>query len=109
MQGYPTIKSFANGRWQDYQGDRSAGAIKDAALRLLPDKVPPCSPCTAHTQLMSTSWPGQGKPPALWLCNTCNRMQARMQLYLTTCNRGNYLWLLQTLLAGLCPIIRGRR
>ena len=41
MQGYPSIKTFASGRWQDYNGDRSAGAIKDAALRLLPDKVRP--------------------------------------------------------------------
>ena len=38
MQGYPTVKAF-NGRWQDYQGERTAGAIKDFALRLLPDKV----------------------------------------------------------------------
>ena len=68
MQGYPTIKSFANGRWQDYQGERSAGAIKDHALRLLPDKVPPSGTFISHKQLMSAAWLGQGKPCGCKIC-----------------------------------------
>ena len=39
VQGYPTIKAFVGGKWQDYNGGRSAKAIKDFGLGLLPDKV----------------------------------------------------------------------
>ena len=37
IQGYPTIKTFSKGRFQDYQQDRSVGALKEAGLRLLSD------------------------------------------------------------------------
>lgn len=36
VQGYPTIKAFKSGQWIDYNGERSASAIKDWALGLLP-------------------------------------------------------------------------
>lgn len=37
VRGYPTIKAFVAGSWKDYSsGDRSAGALKDWALSLLP-------------------------------------------------------------------------
>ena len=36
VQGYPTIKAFKSGQWLDYNGERSASAIKDWALALLP-------------------------------------------------------------------------
>ena len=35
---YPTIKSFKNGKWNDYTGDRSAASLKDWALDLLPEE-----------------------------------------------------------------------
>lgn len=35
VRGYPTIKAY-NGRWLDYNGDRSASSIKDWGLSLLP-------------------------------------------------------------------------
>lgn len=39
IKGYPTIRAFKAGRWIEYKGDRSAGAIKDWALALLPTDV----------------------------------------------------------------------
>ncbi len=40
IQGFPTIKAWVNGKAAgEYGGDRSASAIKDWALRLLPDRV----------------------------------------------------------------------
>lgn len=36
IQGYPTIKAFKGGQWLDYNGERSASAIKDWALASLP-------------------------------------------------------------------------
>lgn len=39
MQGFPTIKAFVNGRMIDYNGDRSAGHLKDWAISLIPQKV----------------------------------------------------------------------
>lgn len=35
VRGYPTIKAY-NGRWLDYNGDRSASSIRDWGLSLLP-------------------------------------------------------------------------
>eukprot|EP00493_Phyllostaurus_siculus_P015218 UN15452 len=37
VRGYPTIKIFQNGKSQDYQGGRSAKALRAAALELLED------------------------------------------------------------------------
>ncbi len=39
VQGFPTIKAFVNGRMIDYNGDRSAGHLKDWAISLIPQKV----------------------------------------------------------------------
>ena len=40
IQGFPTIKAWVNGKAAgDYSGERSASAIKDWALRLLPNRV----------------------------------------------------------------------
>ena len=39
MKGYPTIKSVVGGKTQDYNGERSASAIKTWGLSLIPDKV----------------------------------------------------------------------
>ena len=39
VQGYPTIKSVVNGKLHDYQGDRSASALKNWGLSLIPNKV----------------------------------------------------------------------
>ena len=40
VQGYPTIKAWVNGKAKGaYNGDRSAGAIKNWALGLLPNHV----------------------------------------------------------------------
>ena len=39
VQGFPTIKAFVNGRMVDYNGDRSAGGLKDWAISLIPSKV----------------------------------------------------------------------
>ena len=39
VQGYPTIKAFKEGRWVDYNGDRSATHLKDWALGLLPQSA----------------------------------------------------------------------
>ncbi len=36
IQGYPTIKAFKGGQWLDYNGERSASAIRDWALASLP-------------------------------------------------------------------------
>ena len=36
IQGYPTIKAFKGGKWLDYNGERSASAIRDWALASLP-------------------------------------------------------------------------
>ena len=40
VQGYPTIMAFVNGKAAgEYSGERSAGAIKDWALGLVPNHV----------------------------------------------------------------------
>ena len=39
MKGYPTIKSWVNGKTHDYNGERSASALKNWALSLIPNKV----------------------------------------------------------------------
>ena len=39
IQGFPTIKAYVNGRMIDYNGDRSAGNLKDWAISLIPQKV----------------------------------------------------------------------
>lgn len=39
IQGYPTIKSYKQGKWIDYNGDRSGSALKDWGLSLLPNDV----------------------------------------------------------------------
>jgi hypothetical protein len=39
VQGFPTVKAFVNGRMIDYNGDRSAGHLKDWAISLIPQKV----------------------------------------------------------------------
>ena len=39
MQGFPTINAFVNGRMVDYNGDRSAGSLKDWAISLIPNRV----------------------------------------------------------------------
>ncbi|DBA98372.1 TPA: hypothetical protein ACH3X3_012387 [Trebouxia sp. C0006] len=39
VKGYPTIKSVVNGKLHDYQGDRSASALKNWGLSLIPNKV----------------------------------------------------------------------
>ena len=39
IQGFPTIKAYVNGRMIDYNGDRSAGHLKDWAISLIPQKV----------------------------------------------------------------------
>jgi hypothetical protein len=40
VQGYPTIRAFVNGKAKAvYQGDRSAAALRNYALGLLPNKV----------------------------------------------------------------------
>lgn len=39
VQGYPTIKAYKQGKWIDYSGDRSASALKDWGLGLLPNDV----------------------------------------------------------------------
>lgn len=36
VKGFPTIKAFVNGKPQDYNGDRSAKALTDWALKLVP-------------------------------------------------------------------------
>lgn len=39
MKGYPTIKSVVGGKTQDYNGERSASALKSWGLSLIPNKV----------------------------------------------------------------------
>lgn len=39
MKGYPTIKSVVGGKTQDYNGERSASALKNWGLSLIPNKV----------------------------------------------------------------------
>jgi protein disulfide-isomerase-like protein len=39
IKGYPTIKALKGGKWVDYKGDRSAPAMRDWALGLLPNDV----------------------------------------------------------------------
>ena len=40
VQGYPTVKGFVNGKPAgDYNGERTAGAIKDWALSLVPNHI----------------------------------------------------------------------
>ena len=39
VEGFPTIKAWVGGKLVDYQGDRSAGNLKNWALSLLPNKV----------------------------------------------------------------------
>lgn len=39
MKGYPTIKSVVGGKTQEYNGERSASAIKSWGLSLIPNKV----------------------------------------------------------------------
>ena len=51
VQGYPTIKSVVGGKVRDYNGERSASALRSFALSLLPDKVHlPCPCSSAHVQ-----------------------------------------------------------
>ncbi|KAL3131807.1 hypothetical protein ABBQ38_007523 [Trebouxia sp. C0009 RCD-2024] len=39
VKGYPTIKSVVGGKTQDYNGERSASALKNWGLSLIPNKV----------------------------------------------------------------------
>jgi hypothetical protein len=39
VQGYPTIKAYKQGKWINYSGERSAGALSDWGLGLLPNEV----------------------------------------------------------------------
>lgn len=39
VRGYPTIKSVVGGKTQDYNGERSASALKNWGLSLIPNKV----------------------------------------------------------------------
>lgn len=39
VQGFPTIKAWVGGKLVEYQGDRSAGNLKNWALSLLPNKA----------------------------------------------------------------------
>eukprot|EP00889_Picochlorum_renovo_P006041 jgi/Picre1/33071/NNA_008397.t1 len=39
IQGYPTIKAYKNGRWVGYNGDRSASALTNWGLGLLPNDL----------------------------------------------------------------------
>ncbi len=39
IQGYPTIKAYKHGRWVDYHGDRSASALTNWGLGLLPNDL----------------------------------------------------------------------
>lgn len=39
MKGYPTIKSVVGGKTQEYNGERSASALKNWGLSLIPNKV----------------------------------------------------------------------
>lgn len=39
VKGYPTIKSVVGGKTQEYNGERSASAIKTWGLSLIPNKV----------------------------------------------------------------------
>ena len=40
VQGYPTVKGFVNGKPAgDHNGERTAGAVKDWALNLVPNHI----------------------------------------------------------------------
>jgi hypothetical protein len=39
VQGYPTIKTMARGRMQEYQGARTLAALKQAGLALLSSRA----------------------------------------------------------------------
>ena len=54
VQGFPTIKAWVNGKAAgEYSGDRSASAIKDWALGLLPNRV---ATVNKQTQARPTLW-----------------------------------------------------
>lgn len=71
VQGYPTIKAVVNGKLQDYQGDRSASALKNWGLSLIPNKVVTVNkPAQLSDFLQRCSSSGKsGKDAASWgLC-----------------------------------------
>ncbi len=55
IQGFPTIKAFVNGRVIDYNGDRSAGHLKDWAISLIPQKVSLSGGSSSHIRSVSSS------------------------------------------------------
>jgi protein disulfide-isomerase A6 len=62
VTGYPTIKAFVGGRVVDYGGDRSAAALRDWAISLLPGDVTPVPRSAALPALLARAGgkPGKG-------------------------------------------------
>lgn len=60
VQGYPSIKASVNGRFVDYNGARSASALVDWAIGLIPAHVPviktPAAASSFHSRARNTSW-----------------------------------------------------
>lgn len=44
VEGFPTIKAYVNGRMVDYKGERSARALNDWAISLIPNRVAQLAP-----------------------------------------------------------------
>ena len=73
VRGYPTIKSVVNGKISDYQGDRSASALKNWGMSLIPNKVvtvnKPAQLSDFLQRCSSSSSSKSGKESASWgLC-----------------------------------------
>ncbi|KAK9806036.1 hypothetical protein WJX73_007755 [Symbiochloris irregularis] len=66
VQGFPTIKAFANGRLVDYNGDRSASHLKDWAISLLPNKVLTLNRQANLDALLERCSSGKSKAAASW-------------------------------------------
>lgn len=66
VQGYPTIKSVVGGKIDDYRGDRSAAALKQWGLSLIPNKVTTVNKQPQLQELLQRCSSKSGKDPAAW-------------------------------------------
>lgn len=66
VQGYPTIKSVVGGKVQDYKGDRSASALKQWGLSLIPNKVATVNKAAQLQELLQQCSSNSSKDAAAW-------------------------------------------
>ncbi|GAB4816305.1 hypothetical protein N2152v2_003351 [Parachlorella kessleri] len=68
IRGYPTIKAFRDGKLFDYQGERTASAIRDWGLSLLPNHVKKVGSQRQLDDFLKTCQPGSASAAKWGVC-----------------------------------------